>query len=103
VTGGAGCACEICAPDTVTEADAAARVLDSLTKRQAAVLECADRRHPHSGRGGWSAVTMRALERRGLVTRGERFTWEQYWPLTALGHAVRLEQSRRRLAWAGAT
>jgi hypothetical protein len=64
-------------------------VADSLTEQQRRVVECADRYAPHSGRGGWSAGTMRALQRRGVVTLGRVCTWETHWPLTSLGEATR--------------
>ena len=39
----------------------------------------------HSGRGGYSARDMRALERRGLVKQGKVCTWETFWHLTDAG------------------
>lgn len=52
-----------------------------------------------SGRGGVSAVTMRALAERGLVTMGMVYTWETVWHRTRLGEAVaEALRSERRAA-----
>lgn len=64
--------------------------LDDLTKAQRRVLVSMVERHgqTHTGRNGWSAVTLRALERRGLVRLHRKATWETYWRLTDDGWTV---------------
>lgn len=71
-----------------------------LTPAMLRVLLVADRRaSTHSGRGGWSETVMRAMERRGLVVRGAKRTWETEWMFTGLGMALSgffVEQRRAR-------
>ena len=65
-----------------------------LTKAQLRVLETADYSTTHSGRGGWSENTMRAMEKLGLVSFLRASTWEKYWRFTDLGDSVRNEAQR---------
>lgn len=59
-----------------------------ITSAMEKVLCVVERRtSTHSGRGGWSASLMRAMERRGLVRMGEVGTWETTWHFTEAGIA----------------
>lgn len=60
-----------------------------FTAAQANVLKTLDgRKTTHSGRGGWSANTMRALAQQGLFVQGREHTWETDWHLTDKGRLV---------------
>jgi hypothetical protein len=60
-----------------------------LSTPQVDVLEAlSERGKVHSGRGGYSATGMHALERRGLVRVAKRWTWETDWILTNAGRPV---------------
>lgn len=68
----------------------ALEIIAKLTEAQKTVLEMAVDRgcRTHSGRGGWSVTTMRALERQGCVTKGRESMWETHWKLTTRGSSV---------------
>ena len=61
--------------------------MEKLSGKMTAILvytrDSGDR--THSGRGGWSVASMRALERRGLVRLVARHTWNENWELTDAG------------------
>lgn len=69
-----------------------------MTPQDFALLCMLDRGSSHSGRGGLSVHTFRALERRGLCLVSAVHTWETDWRLTEAGrvHARALEEGRRR-------
>lgn len=60
-----------------------------LSDAQKIVLKFAlDRGSVNSGRFGWSVSTLRALEKKGLVSLVSKATWDAKWKLTDLGVAV---------------